>query len=82
MDLIRSISSSNFVHDNKDMKGKEWKTKSGTVFRVFEVYELDEYDASGQKPVFIKKDEAEKEVKKTRMWDAALGIFFMQKNGL
>ena len=49
------------------MKGKEWKTKSGTVFRVFEVYELDEYDASGQKPVFIKKDEAEKEVKKTRM---------------
>ena len=40
----------------KDM-GHVWRTQSGTVFRVFETHELNELDASGQKPVFSEKND-------------------------
>ena len=38
----------------------KWSTKSGTVFRIFEMYEKAEYNESGEKPIFIKPEVVEK----------------------
>lgn len=44
----------------KLQKKKVWKTEPGTVYRVFEMYEADEYNESGEKPVFVKPEIVEK----------------------
>ena len=51
-------------NEKLNCKGKKWTTPSGTVYRVFEMYEESEKNESGLKPIFITPDVEDKKKKR------------------